>query len=120
VTTVPDVVAPAVKPDATAPDAVQVLPLDVAVPDSAGLMDAAALRLDPKLWARSSAYDLARALNRVEMTPNTPPSLRRFFTDLIQARFQLAVKRLGLCTKSPDLRTDLFEVPGRPQQLSLF
>ena len=39
--------------------------------------------------------------------------------ELLAARFQMAVKRLGLLTSSKPLRTDLFCVPGRAQQLSL-
>lgn len=39
--------------------------------------------------------------------------------ELLSARFKLAVKRLGLSTKSPSLRKDLFSVPGRGVQLNL-
>ena len=41
------------------------------------------------------------------------------YARLIARRFELAVRRLGLATESPDLRTDLFRVPGRAEQLSL-
>jgi len=40
--------------------------------------------------------------------------------DLLKARFDVAVRRLGLATSSKSLRRDLFKVPGRAEQLSLF
>ena len=40
--------------------------------------------------------------------------------ELLAARFTLAVKKLGLGTRLTPLRRDLFKVPGRAQQLSLF
>ena len=40
--------------------------------------------------------------------------------DLLARRFQVATKRLGLTKDRPHLRTDLFQVPGRGHQLSLF
>jgi len=39
---------------------------------------------------------------------------------LMQARFALACRRLGLTQHLPPLRCDLFAVPGRARQLSLF
>jgi len=39
---------------------------------------------------------------------------------MIARRFELAVRRYGLRRKASKLRTDLFRVPGRAQQLSLF
>ncbi len=43
------------------------------------------------------------------------------YARLIGARFNLAVKRLGLATGLPELRTDLFRVPPKPgDQLELF
>jgi DNA repair photolyase len=43
------------------------------------------------------------------------------FADLMRHRFAVAVKRLGLATDLPPLRTDLFRVPPRSgDQLSLF
>jgi DNA repair photolyase len=43
------------------------------------------------------------------------------FADLMRHRFAVAVKRLGLATDLPPLRTDLFRVPPRAgDQLSLF
>lgn len=86
VTLEPEAPAPASAPDATVPDDIRVMPLDVAVPDSAGLLNGKDLGLDIGLWGRSSAYDLARAIARVEDTPSTSPALRRFFADLIRAR----------------------------------
>lgn len=42
------------------------------------------------------------------------------FADLVAHRFRLAVRRLGLATELPPLRTDAFRVPPRPgDQLSL-
>jgi len=40
--------------------------------------------------------------------------------ELLASRFKLALKKLGLSERSRSLRTDLFKVPGRAQQLSLF
>ena len=43
------------------------------------------------------------------------------FANLMAHRFSIAVKRLGLKTRFPDLRTDLFKLPERAgDQLSLF
>ena len=43
------------------------------------------------------------------------------YARLIAARFDLAVKRLGLAKQLPELRTDLFQVPPKPgDQLELF
>ena len=39
---------------------------------------------------------------------------------LMRARFQAACKRLGLEERLPPLRSDLFAVPGRAEQLDLF
>ena len=39
---------------------------------------------------------------------------------LIARRFEVAAARLGLSRELPALRTDLFAVPGRGRQLSLF
>ena len=43
------------------------------------------------------------------------------YAQMIDARFRLAVKRLGLATSGPELRNDLFTVPRAPAaQLELF
>ncbi len=42
------------------------------------------------------------------------------YAALIARRFEVAVRRLGLAKDLPPLRTDLFAVPGRGRQLSLF
>ncbi len=42
------------------------------------------------------------------------------YAKLIARRYEVAAKRLGLVLKLPPLRTDLFAVPGRASQLSLF
>lgn len=81
------VVAPlANEPPATLPSEIAVLPLDAPVADTAGLIDAEALGLDPAFWGRSSSADLAAALARVPDTPDAPPSLRRFLAQAMQAR----------------------------------
>lgn len=43
-----------------------------------------------------------------------------FYADLISQRFKLAARRHGLNKRPCDLRCDLFRVPGRGTQLSLF
>ena len=40
--------------------------------------------------------------------------------DLLDRRFDVALKRQGLAKEGPDLATHLFRVPGRTEQLSLF
>lgn len=42
------------------------------------------------------------------------------YAQIISKRFDLAVKRLGLLAQPPRLRCDLFQVPGRAKQLTLF
>ncbi|MEE9388888.1 MAG: PA0069 family radical SAM protein [Paracoccaceae bacterium] len=42
------------------------------------------------------------------------------YAALIARRFEVAVQRLGLARPVPKLRCDLFQVPGRAQQLPLF
>ncbi len=42
------------------------------------------------------------------------------YAALIARRYEVAMARLGLAQKLPPLRTDLFAVPGRGRQLSLF
>jgi len=42
------------------------------------------------------------------------------YAHLIARRFDVATRRLGLETELPELRSDLFAVPGRGRQLSLF
>ena len=71
---------------ATLPDAITVAPLDAPVPDRAGTMSARALGLDPGLWGRSAAPDLARAINGLPDARTAPPSLRSFLHDLMVVR----------------------------------
>ncbi|MEO1536517.1 MAG: hypothetical protein AAFR73_02205 [Pseudomonadota bacterium] len=73
-------------PSASVPVEVRVLPLDKAVTDSAGLIDAAKLNLPQDIWGRSSAGDLTNALNRVELDADAPASISKFLRDLLQAR----------------------------------
>ncbi len=81
--------APAAEePQAMLPDAVTVLPLDVPLADAAGIMPASDLGLDAGLWGRSSAAELARSLGRMPEGADTPPSLRRFLSALLQAGFE--------------------------------
>lgn len=42
------------------------------------------------------------------------------YAEIISRRFDIAQKRLGLVSLPPALRCDLFQVPGRAKQLSLF
>lgn len=73
-------------PAASLPTEVSVLPLDTPVADAAGLLDAGDLAIDPGLWGRSAASDLARALARVPDTGDGPPAARRFLNRLMLAR----------------------------------
>jgi len=74
-------------PLATLPSEITVLPLDAPTPDSVGLRSASELNLDPGLWGRSSAVDLARALMEIPDGADAPPTLRRFLTELLAAEF---------------------------------
>ena len=76
-----------VTPLAALPSEIAVLPLDVSTPDEAGLQPAQRIGLDPGLWGRSSAADLARALSTLPDGSNAPPALNRFLRDLLTARF---------------------------------
>lgn len=81
------VLAPeAAPPAANTPPEIRVLPLDAPVPDTAGLIDAAALGLPADLWGRSAAGDLARELTLLEIGADAPPSIPAFLADLLQAR----------------------------------
>lgn len=74
----PDVVLP--PPDVT------VTELGAPVPDRAGLVDARELGVDPGIWGRSSARDLAAAIAALPDGSAAPPSLRRFLRDLMVLR----------------------------------
>lgn len=86
---VPDVEPPVVVdvPLATLPSEITVLPLDAPTPDSVGLRSASELNLDPGLWGRSSAADLASALMELPDGTDAPPALRRFLTELLTSEF---------------------------------
>lgn len=73
-------------PIAAMPLEIRVMPLDAPVPDAAGLLDPSDLGLNPGIWGRSSAADLARELASLRDMPDAPPALRRFVIDLISAR----------------------------------
>jgi DNA repair photolyase len=65
----------------------------------------------------------ARAARRARLRPDWGKRMtgEGAFADLMRHRFAVAVKRLGLTTDLPPLRTDLFRVPPRAgDQLSLF
>ena len=74
-------------PLATLPSDITVLPLDTPTPDGVGLRPASDLNLDPGLWGRSSAADLARALMELPDGADAPPALRRFLTQLLTSEF---------------------------------
>ncbi len=74
-------------PLAALPSEIAVLPLDGNTPDGAGLQPAEQLGLDPHLWGRSSAADLARALSTLPDGANAPPVLNRFLRDLLIGKF---------------------------------
>ena len=81
-----------VSPDTEAPLAVlptdvTVMPLDAPVPDTVGLRASADLGMDPGLWGRSAAVDLARALMELPDGAEAPPSVLRFLRDLLTTRF---------------------------------
>lgn len=75
-----------VVPKATTPETVRVMPLDAPVIDSAGLSDASALELPSDIWGRSSSGDLAAELVRLSPGPEAPPSISRFFAELLVTR----------------------------------
>ena len=74
-------------PLAVLPTDVTVMPLDAPVPDTVGLRDATDLGMDPGLWGRSAAVDLARALMELPDGAEAPPSVLRFLRDLLTTRF---------------------------------
>lgn len=78
-------VAPPRELFAKEPAEVTVVPLDSLRPDEAGLIPPRRLGLDPELWGRSSARDLAKALDA--FTPGAAPSAQEFLVDLLSARF---------------------------------
>ena len=78
-------------PAASLPTEVAVLPLDTPVADAAGLFEAADLDLDPGIWGRSAAADLARSLARIPDTAEGPPAARRFLNRLMLARLNAPI-----------------------------
>ena len=64
-------------PIAALPGDITVRPLGAALPDQAGLQPATTLGIDPGLWGRSSAGDLARSLANVPTGEDGPPTLVR-------------------------------------------
>lgn len=74
------------RPGTALPPSISIAPLDAPVLDHAGLMTARSLGLSPKIWGRSSAADLARAVAALPDARLAPPSLRRFLHDLMVVR----------------------------------
>ena len=70
------------------PTDVTVMSLDAPVPDSAGLRPASELGLQPGLWGRSSAADLARTLADLPDGAEAPPTAMTFLRDLLSVEFQ--------------------------------
>ena len=79
--------ATAETPLAAAPAAVRVMPLDTPVIDATGLIGPESLGVPQDIWGRSSAGDLAAALSRLNLGPDSPPTIGRFMAKLLQVRF---------------------------------
>ena len=86
-------IAPPIELFAKPPHDVTVAALDGALPDLAGMLDAADIGVSPRLWGRSSAADLSRALSVMPMSG--PPSLRRLKSDLMVARLDAPIDAAG-------------------------
>ena len=82
----PPQTAPVNAPAATVPNDIRVVPLDKPVADQVGLIEAAALAVPVDLWGQSSARDLARELGYLQFGAETPPAIRAFVVDLLQAQ----------------------------------
>ena len=78
--------APEEEVAATRPPDVSVAILGAEVPDTVGLVSAKALGLDPGLWGRTVAGDLAASIAALPSAHSASPSLRRFLHDLMSAR----------------------------------
>ena len=74
------------EPAATLPSDIAVTTLNAPVPDLAGLIEAHTLGLEPDLWGRSSAGDIARALAVLPDAHTAPSSLQGFLHDLMVAK----------------------------------
>jgi hypothetical protein len=70
------------------PNDVTVMSLDAPVPDSVGLRPANELGLNPGLWGRSSAADLARTLADMPDGVEAPPTVMTFLRDVLTAGFE--------------------------------
>ncbi|NNE81928.1 MAG: hypothetical protein HKN18_16790 [Silicimonas sp.] len=70
-------------PFASLPGEITVMALDAPLPDRAGLRPATDFGLDPGLWGRTSASDLARTLATLNIGADAPPSLLGFLRDLL-------------------------------------
>ena len=78
--------APATGKPASLPADITVMPLGAPMPDRAGLLNARDYGLDPGLWGRTSASDLAATIAALPEGSDAPPSLRRFIRDLLVLR----------------------------------
>lgn len=75
-----------VAPAAAPPSDITVMSLDAPVPDRAGLVSARSLGIDPGIWGRSAATDLARAIKALPDARAAPPGIRAFLHDLLVVR----------------------------------
>jgi hypothetical protein len=82
-------------PETAPPPKITVAPLDTAVPDRAGLIDARRLGIDPGLWGRSAAGDLAQMIAALPETEGATPALRRFLHDLLVTRLDPPIDAVG-------------------------
>ena len=73
---------------ATRPPDVSVAVLGAEVPDTVGLVSAEELGLEPGLWGRTVAGDVAAAIAALPSAHSAPPSMRRFLHDLLSARLE--------------------------------
>lgn len=71
---------------ASLPPSITVAPIDAPVPDRAGLISARSVGIDPGLWGRSAASDLAAAVAALPEARMAPHSLRNFLRDLMIVR----------------------------------
>ncbi len=83
----PEKAPPAAVPEPVAPlPSISVSTLDQPLPDRAGLVDARDLGVQPGLWGRSSAAELAAMIAQLPDAADAPPALRVFLHDLMVAR----------------------------------
>ena len=125
--TAPSVETPSAPDTVAPPSAISVMPLDRPVADKAGILSARMLGIEPGLWGRSSAGDLARGITALPDAGSAPPSIRQFLHDLLVARLDppidaadddsLYLARLDRLLEMGRLRsaTLLIEAAGAPE-----